>query len=698
MRISSVLFFFGLLFATTAQAQVTTNLILSDFNSTVIDAQPASLDPTLTTGNSTGLSVYTWTQGGIVNITRPYIKFDLSSIPSNAQIQSAQLVMEWNLGILSTGGTHQGDNGFLVQRVTANWDENTITWANQPPATSTNQLQIPVSTNERQNYCIDVTQMVKDMQVNGNHGFVFKLVTEDVFRSVHLASSENPDCSRRPRLMITYQTGTTPPTACAGSILQNGNLDPGLLTNFWQVKQFIPTTDANSAPNAASLTGNGGFIRQLVPGIAGTTYTLSAFGKSAVAGTFGSGNIKFLRADWFPLGSHDIPYNLTTNWSALAPLTATAPAGTKWVQITLSNTTSSSTVSYDDICLTTGQSSCANDITAPVAQCPAAVAVTTAGTSAVATWQAATATDNCTASPSLQSNYLSGASFPLGTTQVVYTATDQAGNTGTCSFQVMVTPNNTQGADLQLSVAPGSPTVPQWSTFSYRIIAKNTGSQPILSATIQYGICNGTTVNGKLIKFASPSGIVYGSVPTAPGTSTLDYVDQVWTIANLAPGQEIALEMQLFTLDAKEKKLMAYTSAQSPNDPDSQPSLTHPVGCVAQQDDEVVRIINQGQFNLVLGSNPQADDVQEQVFESVVVFPNPTADRISVAGLEASIATKVRIFDAFGKVVLSKSIEKSEMIESFDLGSQAPSGLYSIEIIQEGKRPQVRKVVVQKSE
>ncbi|MBK9744054.1 MAG: HYR domain-containing protein, partial [Saprospiraceae bacterium] len=55
----------------------------------------------------------------------------------------------------------------------------------------------------------------------------------------------------------------------------------------------------------------------------------------------------------------------------------------------------------------------------------------------------ATATDNCSGVVSLVNNFnnsatLAGAVFPLGTTTVVWTATDAAGNTSTCSIVVTV--------------------------------------------------------------------------------------------------------------------------------------------------------------------------------------------------------------------------------------------------------------------
>jgi len=49
----------------------------------------------------------------------------------------------------------------------------------------------------------------------------------------------------------------------------------------------------------------------------------------------------------------------------------------------------------------------------------------------------ATATDNCTANPTITFNPPSGSTFPPGTTQVLVTATDECGNSSTCTFDVI---------------------------------------------------------------------------------------------------------------------------------------------------------------------------------------------------------------------------------------------------------------------
>jgi flavin reductase (DIM6/NTAB) family NADH-FMN oxidoreductase RutF len=74
--------------------------------------------------------------------------------------------------------------------------------------------------------------------------------------------------------------------------------------------------------------------------------------------------------------------------------------------------------------------------------CPSNQSANTApGTCAAnVTWTAPTASDNCPG-VTLTATHSPGSSFPKGVTTVVYTATDAAGNSVTCSFNVTVTDN-----------------------------------------------------------------------------------------------------------------------------------------------------------------------------------------------------------------------------------------------------------------
>ena len=78
------------------------------------------------------------------------------------------------------------------------------------------------------------------------------------------------------------------------------------------------------------------------------------------------------------------------------------------------------------------------DVTPPVVICPADVTIANDVDLCSAVWTfAVVAADNCSIS-SLVASPASGSAFPLGTTDVTVTATDGAGNTATCLFQVTV--------------------------------------------------------------------------------------------------------------------------------------------------------------------------------------------------------------------------------------------------------------------
>ena len=87
-----------------------------------------------------------------------------------------------------------------------------------------------------------------------------------------------------------------------------------------------------------------------------------------------------------------------------------------------------------------------NDTEAPTMTCPAAVSLSTAVNtcSATATYTNPTFTDNCapTSGTAIRiSGLVSGSTFPLGNSNVVFQATDAAGNTRRCTMVVTVTDN-----------------------------------------------------------------------------------------------------------------------------------------------------------------------------------------------------------------------------------------------------------------
>ena len=95
-------------------------------------------------------------------------------------------------------------------------------------------------------------------------------------------------------------------------------------------------------------------------------------------------------------------------------------------------------------------------------------------------WQNPTASDNCPGID-LTQNYFPGSSFPIGTTVVTYTATDNAGNSVSCSFSVTVIDQ----ADPIVTVVNETKLTVNVSGASYQWVDCDNNYAPIAGATTQ---------------------------------------------------------------------------------------------------------------------------------------------------------------------------------------------------------------------
>jgi hypothetical protein len=150
----------------------------------------------------------TWTIDGTPITVRNLIKFDLSSIPANATILSADLYM-YSDTIPKNGdlvNANSGvDNSFVVQQVSSPWDPTTVTWFNQPAGSTTNQVVVPHTPLAFLNVDINVKDMLSSMvSNNANYGFKLSLVNEVLYTSRIFCSSYYSDATRHPRLVVKY--------------------------------------------------------------------------------------------------------------------------------------------------------------------------------------------------------------------------------------------------------------------------------------------------------------------------------------------------------------------------------------------------------------------------------------------------------------------------------------------------------------
>jgi len=134
-------------------------------------------------------------------IRRSYLQFDLSTLPVDAIIIYADLKLYQS----STNGT--GDLTIGVHKITGNWEENTITWNNQPNYYPTPESITPVIMDDATWLSWDISTLLQGW-VDGsiaNHGIVLVGSTAVSFIEVFIHSSDylnTPD--QRPKLEITY--------------------------------------------------------------------------------------------------------------------------------------------------------------------------------------------------------------------------------------------------------------------------------------------------------------------------------------------------------------------------------------------------------------------------------------------------------------------------------------------------------------
>jgi hypothetical protein len=244
---------------------------------------------------------------------------------------------------------------------------------------------------------------------------------------------------------VTSTITVIAPATCSGSV--GGGCIGNLLTNNGFESDFASwenpnsatiITDAQSGTKAMSLCIAGsGRVYQFKTATAGTNYTFKAFAKktgTAPTNIF----IKFMNSGFSPIQT-DFQQVTSVTYTEVT-LSKLAPTGAAYMEIGFIKDNGTGCLFADEACLTTGGGTnpCSPDVTPPtISGCPANISLQTTTGSANVTWTAPTATDACSTA-TLTSNAVIGASFPIGTTTVTYTARDVANNTAICTFTVTV--------------------------------------------------------------------------------------------------------------------------------------------------------------------------------------------------------------------------------------------------------------------
>ncbi|MBX7240958.1 MAG: HYR domain-containing protein [Bacteroidia bacterium] len=166
-----------------------------------------------------------------------------------------------------------------------------------------------------------------------------------------------------------------------------------------------------------------------------------------------------------------------------------------------------------------------------IVNCPSNISANAnANCQAVVNWTAPAFTDNCPGG-TLSSSILSGSTFALGTSTVVYTATDAAGNTTTCSFDVTVTDNTPPvivncPANIVQNAGPNCDAVVNWTA-------------PSVTDNCPGASVSGSHTPGSVFSFGTTT-VVYTATDAAGNTATCSFdvtlQDNLPPVINNCPG------------------------------------------------------------------------------------------------------------------------------------------------------------------
>jgi hypothetical protein len=132
---------------------------------------------------------------------RSFVKFDLSScsIPAAAAVQTATLSV-----FLSTAPS--ASRTWNINRVTAAWTENAITWSNQPASTSSTSVVTGTTSNVTLQATVtsDVQSFVSGGLTNNGWRFSDSVENSSTTRNGQFPSREFGTPAQRPSLVVNY--------------------------------------------------------------------------------------------------------------------------------------------------------------------------------------------------------------------------------------------------------------------------------------------------------------------------------------------------------------------------------------------------------------------------------------------------------------------------------------------------------------
>ena len=156
------------------------------------------------------LIVNTWTILGVKTINRSLIGFK-TNLNKDIQVDSVFLKLHLISKTLfdHTYIGNSGENALYVQRITSDWKEHEVNWINQPTFTHKNQVEVPAIFEKSEGVVsINVTKLFQDhlaeAKTGNEMGLYIRMKSEEVYKKVYFASSDNTDFDKHPELIVYY--------------------------------------------------------------------------------------------------------------------------------------------------------------------------------------------------------------------------------------------------------------------------------------------------------------------------------------------------------------------------------------------------------------------------------------------------------------------------------------------------------------
>lgn len=271
----------------------------------------------------------------------------------------------------------------------------------------------------------------------------------------------------------------------------------------------------------------------------------------------------------------------------------------------------------------------------------------------------------------------SGAAFPIGTTQVCFSAEDGCNSSATCCFTVMVEkgPDPQGPCDVKetpcvrFEILAIFQNAKKQKTYRMRVINKCANELIYVSYQLPDGITAKAPANASI--YTTPAGRQY-EVRNSAAHKSVRFKSIGPGIAN---GQSDIFE---YTLPAQSDPTFIHATVRLAPQIIVETHL-NVFACVVQQ------------VPANLPDEDAADRAGATVSEKTAalrLFPNPVTDRLQVdLSAWANQSVRLAVTDALGRVLLHEQVSAAEQIHLLELPQGWPSGVYSLTVTgQNGER------------